>query len=106
MTTPTLPTAAAAPQPGQRSAGIVLTVLGLAGHLYAAAAIGGSRTAYTHHVVGFGLILVVTGAIIAFVSRDFWRARPERIVLVIGIVQALVGLLIAMSPSRVVIHGG
>ena len=41
MTTPTLPTAAAAPQPGQRSAGIVLTVLGLAGHLYAAAAMCG-----------------------------------------------------------------
>lgn len=54
-------------------AGIVLIALGLLGHLYAAHAIGGSRVAYTHHVFGFFLILVVSGAIIAALGWRFWR---------------------------------
>ena len=75
--------------------GIALLVLGLIGHLYAAHAIGGSRIAYTHHVFGFFLILVVTGAIIAILARFFWRSRPDITVLTIGAVQALFGLLVA-----------
>lgn len=47
-----------------RGGGWFLPGVGLLGHLYAANAIGGSRIAYTHHVFGFGLILVVTGGII------------------------------------------
>ena len=76
--------------------GVVLLVLGLIGHLYAAHAIGGSRIAYTHHVFGFFLILIVTGAIIAILGRFFWRSRPDITVLTIGAVQALFGLLVAV----------
>lgn len=76
--------------------GIVLLVLGLIGHLYAAHAMGGSRVAYTHHVFGFFLILVVTGAIIAALAWRFWRSRPDIIVLAVGAVQALFGLLVAV----------
>ena len=77
--------------------GIVLLVLGLVGHLYAAYARGGTSVAYTHHVLGFFLILVVTGAIIAGLGWRFWRSRPDITVLIVGVVQALFGLLVAVG---------
>ena len=80
--------------------GIILLVLGLIGHLYAAHAIGGSGVAYTHHVFGFFLILVVTGTIIAALGWRFWRSRPDITVLTVGVVQALFGLLVAVEPFR------
>jgi uncharacterized membrane protein HdeD (DUF308 family) len=95
------------PADGRRSAsrlripvGFVLLVLGLVGHLYAAHAIGGSTVAYTHHVLGFFLILVVTGAIIAALGRRFWRSRPDVTVLTVGMVQAIFGFLVAVEPFR------
>jgi hypothetical protein len=75
-------------------------VLGLIGHLYAAHAMGGSRVAYTHHVLGFVLILAVTGAIIAALGWRFWRSRPDVTVLAVGAVQALFGLLVVVEPVR------
>ena len=80
--------------------GLVLLALGLLGHLYAAYAIGGSRVTYTHHVLGFGLILLVTGGIIAGAGWRFWRSRTALTVLAIGAVQALIGLLVALDPIR------
>ncbi|HYN81791.1 MAG TPA: hypothetical protein VES88_09840 [Gemmatimonadaceae bacterium] len=76
--------------------GIVLLMLGLIGHLYAAHAMGGSTVAYTHHVFGFFLILVLTGAIIAALGWRFWRSRPDITVMAVGAVQALFGLLVAV----------
>lgn len=81
-------------------ASIGLLVLGLIGHLYAAHAIGGSSMAYTHHVLGFFLILGVTGAIIAALGWRFWRSRPDITVLTVSLVQALFGLLVALEPVR------
>lgn len=75
----------------------ILLVLGLIGHLYAAYASGGSSVAYGHHVFGFFLILVVTGAIIAALGWRFWRSRPDITVLIVGVVQALFGLLVAVG---------
>ena len=75
--------------------GGALLVLGLIGHLYAAHAMGGSRVAYTHHVLGFFLILAVTGGIIAALGWRFWRARPDVTLLAVGAVQALLGLMVA-----------
>lgn len=98
MTTP--PTAAHDRTPASRARiwlGVVFLLLGLIGHLYAAHAIGGSRVAYTHHVLGFLLILVVTGGIIALAGRRFWRFHPDVTVLAIGVVQALLGLLVAID---------
>ena len=93
----------AGPRPSHRLpfwSGVVLLALGLVGHLYAAHAIGGSRVAYTHHVLGFAFILLVTGGIIAAVSRQLWPSRMELTMLVIGAVQALIGLLVALDPVR------
>ena len=80
--------------------GVLLLVVGLFGHVYAAHAMGGSRVAYTHHVFGFFLILAVTGAIIAALGWRFWRSRPDITVLTVGLVQALLGLLVATEQLR------
>jgi hypothetical protein len=88
----------------QRWRGVVavLLALGLLGHLLAARAIGGSRMAYTHHVLGFLLILVVTGAVIAALGRWLWRGRPHVTWLVVGAVQALFGLVIYLNRFHIV----
>jgi hypothetical protein len=99
----TSPPAAAAPPPTGRLPlwpGVLLLVLGLLGHVYAAHAMGGSRVAYTHHVLGFFLILLVTGGLIAGVGYRFWRSRAALALLTIGAVQALLGLWVALEPFR------
>ncbi|MFL5606635.1 MAG: hypothetical protein ACJ8AD_09335 [Gemmatimonadaceae bacterium] len=80
---------------------VVLLVVGLLGHLLAARAIGGSHMAYQHHIFGFFLILLVTGAIIAALGWRFWRGRRDIMALVIGAVQALFGLVIYLERFRV-----
>jgi len=84
-----------------RVAVAVLLALGLLGHLLAARAIGGSRMAYTHHVFGFFLILVVTGIIIALLGRWLWRDRPRITWLVVAAVQALFGLIIYLDRFHI-----
>ena len=79
---------------------VLLLALGLLGHLYAAHAIGGSRIAYTHHVLGFGFILLVTGGIIAGLGYRFWRSRWAYTLLAIALVQALLGVWIGLEPFR------
>ena len=79
----------------------VLLALGLLGHLLAARAIGGSRQAYSHHVFGFFLILLVTGAVIAALGRWLWRDRPHLTWIVVGAVQALFGLIIYLDRFRI-----
>lgn len=79
----------------------VLLALGLLGHLLAARAIGGSRQAYGHHVFGFFIILVVTGGIIAALGRWLWRDRPQVTWLLIGVVQALFGLIVYIERFHI-----
>lgn len=76
--------------------GVMLSVLGLAGHIYAAHKMGGSVIAYTHHILGFFLILLVTGGVIVLLGRRFWKSSQDITILVIGVVQALFGLLVTM----------
>jgi hypothetical protein len=83
-----------------RGAAWLLLALGLLGHVYAAYAMGGSRIAYTHHILGFFLILAVTGVLIAGLGYWLWRSRPAVTLLMIGLVQALIGLWIALEPLR------
>jgi uncharacterized membrane protein (UPF0136 family) len=76
------------------SLGLVLLVVGLLGHLFAAQGIGGSYVAYRDHIVGFVLLSVVSGAIIASLGWRFWRGRRDLTVLVLGGVQAVLGLVV------------
>jgi uncharacterized membrane protein HdeD (DUF308 family) len=83
-----------------RSSALLLLGIGLLSHLYAAHAIGGSRVAYTHHVLGFVLILLVTGGVLAGLAWRFWRTRSALTLLAIGVIQALFGLWVAAEPFR------
>jgi hypothetical protein len=83
--------------------GWVLLGLGLAGHLLAARAIGGTYLAYRDHIFGFVILLLVSGAIIAGFGWRFWRGRNDITLLTIGAVQALLGLLVYVERFRV--HG-
>jgi hypothetical protein len=53
---------------------------------------GGSALAYKHHVLGFLLILVVTGALIAGLSWFLWKGRHDITLLSIGAMQAVLGI--------------
>lgn len=81
--------------------GVVLIAVGLLGHLLAAQGIGGSTIAYQHHIFGFFLILVVSGALIAGLSWLFWRGRHDITLLIIGAVQALFGLVVYLERFNV-----
>jgi hypothetical protein len=69
-------------------------VVGLAGHLLAADQNGGSALAYRHHVLGFVGLSLVSGAIIALLGWRFWKGRHDISLLILGALQALIGLLV------------
>jgi len=83
--------------------GIVLVIAAFLFHFFAARAIGGTYVAYRDHMAGFVLILLVTGGVIALLGRRFWKGRTDATVLIIGVVQALVGLLVYVQRYHV--HG-
>jgi hypothetical protein len=51
-------------------------------------------------VLGFFLILLVTGGLLAGLGWRFWRSRSALTMLAIGLVQALLGLWVALEPYR------
>jgi uncharacterized membrane protein (UPF0136 family) len=81
--------------------GVLLIVVGLLGHLFAARAIGGSYLAYRDHIFGFFLILFVSGALIAGLGWRFWKGRHDITLLTIGVVQALFGAVIYVERFRI-----
>jgi hypothetical protein len=81
--------------------GVVLLGGGLVGHLLAAQAIGGSRLAYTHHIIGFVGLTVVSGAIIVGLGWRFWRGRHDITLLSLGALQALFGLAVYVERFRI-----
>ena len=72
--------------------GLELLAGGLAGHVFAARAIGGSSVAYRDHLFGFVLLTVVSVVIFAGLGMKFWRGRHDLTVLYVGVVQALLGI--------------
>jgi uncharacterized membrane protein len=79
---------------GTATAGIAaaLLLLGLLGHVLAARAMGGSRVAYVHHVLGFFIIAALTALPLLGLARLFWRGRHGVTLLAFAAVQALLGL--------------
>jgi hypothetical protein len=86
---------------GLRRGTALLLLIGLAGHLFAADAIGGGNTAYLHHVGGFVLILAVTGGLLAALARFVWPRHWPVTLLTIGAIQAALGVWIALAPGSV-----
>ena len=72
--------------------GATLVGIGLLGHLLSARATGGSALAYRHHVIGFVLILVVTGLVVAAFSWRSWKERLGNTLLTLGAIQAVFGI--------------
>ena len=85
------------------SLGVILLVVGFLGHYFAARAIGGSYIAYRDHIFGFFVILLVTGLIIAGLGWRFWKSRRDITLLIVGLVQALLGVWVYMG--RFSVHG-
>ena len=85
------------------SLGVILLVVGFLGHYFAARAIGGSYIAYRDHIFGFFVILLVTGLIIAGLGWRFWKGRRDITLLIVGAVQALLGVWVYMG--RFSVHG-
>src|SRR3979409_886215 len=81
--------------------GVLLVVVGFLGHFFAARAIGGSYVAFRDHIFGFFLILVVTGAIIAGLGWRCVKVRPDITVCIIGVVQALFGIVIYINRFNI-----
>ena len=83
--------------------GVLLLVVGFLGHYFAARAIGGSYIAYRDHIFGFFVILLVTGGIIAGLGWRFWKGRRDITLLIVGLVQALIGIWVYIGRYNV--HG-
>jgi len=79
--------------------GYLLLVFGLLGHVLAAYQCG-APIAYVHHILGFFLILFVTGGIILMLGRFLWKGRPDITFLVIGAVQALFGVVVYILEAN------
>jgi hypothetical protein len=73
--------------------GVILIAVGFFGHFFAAQAFG-TYIYYRDHIFGFFLILLVTGSIIAGLGWRFWKDRKDVTVLIIGVVQAAIGIAI------------
>jgi hypothetical protein len=80
---------------------VVLLAAGLLGHLLAAQAIGGSYVAYRDHIFGFFILSLVSGAVIAGLGWRFWRGRHDITLLILGVLQALLGLVIYLERFHI-----
>jgi hypothetical protein len=80
--------------------GVLLIVVGFLGHFFAARAIG-TYIYYRDHIFGFFLILLVTGSIIAGLGWRFWKGRTDITLFVIGVVQALFGIVIYFNRFNI-----
>ncbi len=76
---------------------VILLAVGLLGHLLAAHEMGGSALAYRHHIGGFLLLSSVSALILAALGWVFWRGRHDITLLMVGALQAVLGLLVYIN---------
>lgn len=74
--------------------GVALLLAGFSGHLFAAHGIGGSLHAYRDHTFGFFFLTTVSIVIVAGLGWKFWKGRQDITLLIVGVLQAIAGLLI------------
>jgi uncharacterized membrane protein (UPF0136 family) len=77
--------------------------VGFLGHYFAARAIGGSYIAFRDHLGGFVMLTVVSALVVWGLSLRFFKGRSDMVILLVGIVQALLGVYIYMN--RFSVHG-
>jgi hypothetical protein len=83
--------------------GVILLVAGFLGHFLAARAIGGTYIAYRDHMFGFFALTLVSAAIVAALSMRFWKGRHDITLLIVGVIQALIGVQVYIN--RFAVHG-
>jgi hypothetical protein len=83
--------------------GAVLLVAGFLGHFFAARAIGGTYIAYRDHMFGFVGLTLVSIAIVGLLGMRFWKGRGDVTLLIVGVLQALIGLEVYIN--RFSVHG-
>ena len=83
--------------------GVILLVIGLLGHVFAARAIGGSYIAYRDHIAGFFIIGVVLGLGIGGLGWRFWKQRSDISIFAFGALQAAEGVVVYIDRFHV--HG-
>lgn len=83
--------------------GLLALGAGFLGHVLAARAIGGTFSAYRDHLVGFAGLTIVSGAALALAGRFLWKGRHDVTLLVLGLLQASIGLFVYME--RFSVHG-
>ena len=101
MTTPASVDLAGTPRRRRVWLGVALLAAGLFGHLFAARAIGGTFIAYRDHIGGFFILSLVSAAIIASLGHRFWRGRHDITILILGVLQALIGLIIYIERYHI-----
>ena len=85
------------------SLGVILLVAGFLAHFLAARAIGGTYIAYRDHMFGFVVLTLVSAVIVWLVGMRFWKGRHDITLLLVGVIQAIIGLL--GYNSRFSVHG-
>ena len=83
--------------------GVLLLAGGLLGHVLAAIAIGGTYIAYRDHIFGFIILTLVSGALLAGLGWRFWKGRHDITLLILGALQALIGVWVYIGRFNV--HG-
>lgn len=83
--------------------GLILLVVGFLGHFFAARAIGGTYLAYRDHMLGFVGLTLVSAVIVWLLGMRFWKGRHDITLLIVGVIQAIVGILV--YNSRFSVHG-
>ena len=83
--------------------GVILLGVGLLLHLLSARAIGGSYVAYRDHILGFVVLTLVSGAILAGLGWRFWKGRHDVTLVILGVLQTVIGVLVYIN--RFSVHG-
>jgi hypothetical protein len=83
--------------------GALLLVVGFLGHFFAARAIGGTYIAYRDHIFGFIFLTLASGAIVAGLGWRFWKGRHDVTLLIVGVLQAIIGIWV--YTQRFSVHG-
>ncbi len=83
--------------------GLALLASGLLCHVLAAQAIGGTHLAYRDHLAGFFGLTLLSGALIAALGWRFWKGRTDISILILGVVQAVIGVMVYLA--RFSVHG-
>ena len=83
--------------------GLLFLMVGLLGHALAARADGGTYADYRNHLLGLAGMCVASGLLVAAAGALFWKRRLDITILVVGALQAVLG--VWMYLERFHVHG-